>query len=249
MKSPTGLPRYLPIALLQVLFILSLTISAFTLAWHSLRVADFAYPMLYEIMSIDEHIAKWGPRNRFRDGFETTEREQHFAYFAAITEAVHNQGEGLESLRYRDGHGTPHPLLRHSEIIHLRSVARLIDILYMAGWIALGTMLLTGAALRAMKRPVPPLSRIFLWTGIATAGAAVITLFVGPTRVFYTAHHWVFPPGEQWYFTYPESLMTTMMKAPDLFGGIAVLLLAATLFYFGLLMAGAKRIIGQGVSG
>lgn len=243
MTSDTGLPRPRADAPLQVLFILSLAVTSLLFAWHSLRLADFAYPIFYDALSIEEHVERWGPQNRYRRGFETTTRDERIALFAAISEAVHNRGEGLESLQYRDDRGQTHRLLREPEIVHLRSVSRLIDLLYLAGYISLATLLATGALMRARGTPVPRLSRVFLWTGVVTAGATLLTLLIGPTRVFYTAHRWVFPPGEQWYFTYQQSLMTTLMKAPDLFGGIAVLLLLGMLLFFGLLLTGAKRLI------
>ena len=37
-------------------------------------------------------------------------------------------------------------------------------------------------------------------------------------------HEWVFPAEHQWFFYYQESLMTVLMKAPDLFGAIAILI-------------------------
>lgn len=244
MTSEPRLFRRFARAPLQILFIISLAITALLFAWQSLRMVDFAYPLLYDTLSIGEHIDHWAPQNRYRRGFETTTREQRLGLFAAISEAVHHQGAGLASLQYRDDRGRTHQLLRQPEIIHLRSVARLIDGLFIAGYVALGGLLISIAMMRATGTPVPRLSRVFLWAGAVTAAATVLTLAIGPTRVFYTAHTWVFPPGEQWYFTYPESLMTTLMKAPDLFGGIAVLLVAATLIWFALLMAAARRLTG-----
>lgn len=243
MTSDTGLLRHRADAPLQVLFILSLAVTSLLFAWQSLRLVDFAYPVFYDALSIGEHVDHWGPQNGYRRGFEATSRDERIALFAAITEAVHKQGRGLTSLRYRDERGQTHRLLREPEVIHLRSVSRLVDMLYLAGYFSLGALLVTGALMRARGTPVPRLSRVFLWTGVVTAGATILTLVLGPTRVFYTAHRWVFPPGEQWYFTYQQSLMTTLMKAPDLFGGIAVLLLLGMLLFFGLLLTGAKRLI------
>ena len=45
---------------------------------------------------------------------------------------------------------------------------------------------------------------------------------VGPTEVFYQFHIWLFPADHQWFFYWQESLMSTLMKAPALFGGIAL---------------------------
>ena len=60
----------------------------------------------------------------------------------------------------------------------------------------------------------------------------VLLVLVGPVEVFYALHEWVFPANHQWFFYYEDSLMSTLMKAPDLFGAIALLLsgLAAVIF-------------------
>jgi len=60
--------------------------------------------------------------------------------------------------------------------------------------------------------------------GLSTLGAIVMAL--GPKAVFYWAHTKIFPAGHQWFFYYEESLMTTLMKAPDIFAFIALLLVA-----------------------
>jgi hypothetical protein len=66
---------------------------------------------------------------------------------------------------------------------------------------------------------------------IAALIAAV--LIIGSKKVFYYLHTWIFPPEHPWFFYYQDSLMTTLMKAPDLFGLIAALLLALWLLLWG----------------
>jgi hypothetical protein len=66
--------------------------------------------------------------------------------------------------------------------------------------------------------------------------------------VFYALHDWIFPPDRPWFFYYQDSLLTTMMKAPDLFGAIAAEILAvALLLYTGILFA-ARRLSGTGTT-
>lgn len=65
-------------------------------------------------------------------------------------------------------------------------------------------------------------------------------IWIGPTRVFYTLHEWVFPSDHQWMFSYQESLMTTLMKAPDLFAAIAVAV-GMGMLVIGLLLGLIKR--------
>jgi len=63
----------------------------------------------------------------------------------------------------------------------------------------------------------------------------------GFTDVFYYLHTLVFPDNHQWFFYYQESLMSSLMKAPDLFAGIAISLsVTAAIIYriiYRLLMA------------
>jgi hypothetical protein len=47
--------------------------------------------------------------------------------------------------------------------------------------------------------------------------------------VFYGLHTWIFPPGHAWFFYYQDSLMTMMMKAPELFAYIALTLAVVSL--------------------
>ncbi|MDZ7747429.1 MAG: hypothetical protein U5K43_00040 [Halofilum sp. (in: g-proteobacteria)] len=66
---------------------------------------------------------------------------------------------------------------------------------------------------------------------------------VGPVDLFYWLHEQVFPPDHQWFFHYQESLMSMMMRAPDLFGAIAVLWLALTLVVGATIAWGIGRIL------
>jgi len=58
---------------------------------------------------------------------------------------------------------------------------------------------------------------------------AVLVVLIGPTKIFYVGHELIFPNNHQWFFYYEESLMSTMMKAPALFGPIACQLLLLTM--------------------
>jgi hypothetical protein len=75
-------------------------------------------------------------------------------------------------------------------------------------------------------------------------------LIAGPTQVFYQFHLWIFPADHQWFFYWQDSLMSTLMKAPVLFGGIAAvialgaLLLTPVLYWLGLW--GVRRLAPQG---
>ncbi len=68
----------------------------------------------------------------------------------------------------------------------------------------------------------------------------VITLSLwGFTSLFYYLHTVIFPADHQWFFYYKDSLMATIMKAPDIFSAIAAQLLIVAL----LLAVGVDAIV------
>jgi len=88
------------------------------------------FPQLYEINGIDAQIAKYGPQNRNRVGFETTTKAERGIIFGEIVEAVNNSGIGLEKIVYRAPSGEViDSFLTQPEIDHLNDVARLIGYL------------------------------------------------------------------------------------------------------------------------
>ncbi len=206
--------------------------TALLLSWLCLSKVDFLYPLWYEVISIDQTIAKFGPRNRHRSYFEQTTKREHVRLFSAINESIHQSGEGLETLIYQDPMGRPiNHLLTPPEIVHLKDVARLVSVMLPVGWATFGVWLLTSVVLMFLKYKIPSLKRLVSTGLISLAIGTVIVVMIGAKKLFYQLHDWIFPPGHPWFFYYEDSLMTTMMKAPDLFGYIAgawVLLAALT---------------------
>lgn len=214
-------------------FILSLYLS-----WILLAKADFLYPLWYEVANMEEHIGHYAPQNRFRSGFELTEKTERLELFSGIVGAIHHQGEGLKNLNYSHPN-TPLkiPLLHRQEIEHLVDVATLIDFMKALGW----TLLLMWCALTAYllmsKKHFPTLHQgsWSLGGGLVLLGS--ILAFYGPKTVFYQLHIWVFPPEHRWFFYYQDSLMSTMMKAPDIFAYIAGAIVISALLFFLLLLS------------
>jgi hypothetical protein len=232
-------------AALQTIFVVSLLWSAFFLAWVTLVPVDFGYGWLYERLAIAEHIERYGPQNLYKQGFEHTDRQHRLALFGEIVTAIHQRGAGLAELSYPGPGGRSVTLLREPERIHLQSVARLIETLRWISYAMLGLLIVSVALLWRMRRPLPAARRVLGVTLALVALTALMVLALGPERVFNTLHTWIFPAGEQWYFYYQESLMTTLMKAPDLFGAIALLLLPLALGYFALLLLVSRRLLLQ----
>ena len=153
--------------------------------------------------------------------------------FAGISNAVNNGGEGLRSLAYTGEAGTaPQLLLTDPEAVHLEGVAILIDLLIPIGWAALVLLVVLTLHAKFTGIRLPGIGKSLL-TLIAIAALCAIVIFaVGAHDVFKAMHEMVFPDDHQWFFYYQDSLMTTLMKAPDIFFAIgAVLAILGSVIY------------------
>ncbi len=230
-----------------VLLIPVVLLGSLFLAWRFLAAVDFLYPTLYDAMAIDEHIAEFAPQNRYRRNFESTTRDEHRRLFSEIATSIRNDGKGLGAIEYRDASGRVlGVMLRPPEIVHLTDVARLVDLLERAGVIALLAIVLLVVAMRRKGTVLPSPFRLAIGSVAGVIVAALVVVALGATEVFYALHRWVFPEGHQWFFYYEESLMSTVMKAPDLFGYIAVILVAIALTLAALLLTLTHRILARG---
>ena len=221
-------------------------VASLWLGWRGLATADFLYPAWYRVLDVHGHIQHYAPRNRYRDGFASTTPAERQRLFAAIVDAIHAGGRGLAELEYHDAAGRPlDRLLREPEVQHLEDVSRLVRVLAPAGWLAVAWTALHLALIRARRWSVPTMSRLLAASLASVTAGVALVLVIGPVPVFYALHEWIFPPDRPWFFYYQDSLLTTMMKAPDLFGAIAAEILAvALLLYTGILFA-ARRLGGS----
>lgn len=206
------------------------------LAWHLMAKVDFLYPVWYDQGGIKEHIADYAPKNLYRHDFELTTRETRLALFHGMVVGIQNQGKGLANLAYQNAYGKI-PLLTEAEIVHLQDVSHLISklnqlmVALSLVWVILTTSMILN------KYAAPPIRTVAVQLA-AVIGLLLTVLFsLGAEKVFYQFHTWVFPQNHQWFFYYETSLMSTMMKAPDLFGMIAVALLISTIAVFMLIQA------------
>jgi uncharacterized membrane protein len=236
-QQPAGNIAWLGLALLALLL-------SFGASWLILIPSDFAYEWLYSLIGIDQHIATYAPKNPIKLDFESTTDIERFRLFSGIVTAIHQQGVGLDALVYHNAEGTAlAKLLSHDEVVHLQDVAILID--RMKVLLLICTALFVGLlAWIYFKEVRLPTFKSLLLTMLAFLGLVIIVvLIIGPYEVFYNLHVWVFPDEHKWFFYYEESLMSTMMKAPDLFAYIAILLLVIAVPVFVLIMWIIRRIV------
>jgi hypothetical protein len=227
-------------------FVLTALPSAAYLAWLALAQVNFLYPLWHELIGIDHTIETYAPQNRYRRGFEQTTKAERSRLFAGIVDAIQDQGRGLRALVYRDAAGRRlNKLLRAPEIIHLQDVARLVDRLRTGGIAALIVTTLLLILIRWRRLSMPAAKPLLIWTLTPLAALTVTVLLLGPNKVFYRLHPLVFPPAHQWFFYYQDSLMSTMMQAPDLFGYIAAVWAALSMVVLASLLNLGRRAGGS----
>ncbi|MES2662054.1 MAG: DUF1461 domain-containing protein [Pseudomonadota bacterium] len=194
------------------------------ISWGILTATNFAYPFFYEKMEIQNFIDHFAALNEFgKEDFAKSSRNERITIFQHIVTEIHQKQTALSEISFKDSKNKSIPFLTSSEVTHLQDVAKLIR-LFLATSIAsfIGLILIQGIAHYGKWQ-------LNLWRG---AGLLLITigtllggslLIWGFKTVFYTLHAWIFPADHAWFFYYQESLMTTLMKAPDLFAAIGIL--------------------------
>ena len=239
----TRLPAYFvwPLVFLGQLLATSL------LAWHLLAQIDFAYPTGYKLLDMDKHIAEFAPLNRHIHGFQFTQPKDHWELFAQITDSVQHSGKGLAEISFSLPNNTKIPLMHTAEIIHLQDVSNLINKFYIAGSVGALLWIIFFWIAYCQTLAFPSTRNIVLGFCGGIFIVTSIILSVGATKVFYWFHTKVFPDGHQWFFYYEDSLMTTLMKAPDIFAFIASLLLITLIILWGLSTFGMARLLRNNV--
>jgi hypothetical protein len=213
-------------------------------AWFALSAANFFYPMLHDMIGIQETVKEYAPRNIYKKSFDATTREQRAELFSHIVSAVNNRGEGLDKIHYRDAQGhIIGRLLREPEITHLQDVANLLDTLQQGAWLA-GVVALVIFIIYRFKGFIIPMPwQLLAGTAIIVLTTILLVILSDAKDTFYHWHTIIFPQEHQWFFYYEESLMTMLMKAPDIFAWLAALLLACALVIFYLVMAVLHRLL------
>ncbi len=204
-------------------FFISLCVS-----WVLLASLNFAYPLLHDYTGINENIALYGPRNRIKPDFNQTTREERIRLFAGIVKSIHLQGEGLGELTYHTKNGKEIKLLTAAEVVHLKDVSVLYEKLKYSA-IAVFFIWFWLMVMRFRWRLKMPGTAVLVSYVLLVPVSTSVVYIAGAEKLFYTLHTLFFPAGHQWFFYYEESLMSMMMKAPDMFAYIAVMLVVFAL--------------------
>lgn len=218
--------------LVMALFFFTQLLATALLAWHLMAQVSFGYPLGYRLLSLDTHIAEFAAQNRYKQGFEFSTPKDHWRLFSEISTSVQHNGEGLEKIIYSTPNNKAIPLMHQAEVIHLQDVAALIDNFYITGYIAIALLISACYYIKRNNWSYPPRKKIAAGFGASILIAFIALLVLGPVKVFYWFHTKIFPEGHQWFFYYEESLMTTLMKAPDIFAFIGIELLLAWIVIF-----------------
>jgi len=217
--------------LVAFIYSIGLLATAIGISWLLLSKINFLYPTFYQLLSIEQTISEFGPQNHYKQGFSSTTSAQHFEYFEQIVDGINHQGEGLSDISYPH-QGVMVKLLREAEVIHLQDVANLIDSLTIVVGVGMFGALLSLGYFRYAEQKKPTIRRQLLSLLMLIVTVVVTGLMIGFIEVFYWLHQVIFPHEHQWFFYYQDSLMTTMMQAPTLFGPISALLITVSLFMF-----------------
>ncbi|NTS76100.1 DUF1461 domain-containing protein [Catenovulum sp. SM1970] len=208
---------------------------AFLAGWKITAAFEFAYPLWYQVMDIEQAIAKFAPQNIYKQDFALTDPQQHILLFKQIADSIElplaDVKSALASIEYTNReHTVIDTLLHNSEIQHLYDVAVLLNTI---NTFCFGVIILTASLLFGMyqfsqntKTSINiKITDVYLSMLALLSVGLIIIAVIGFRPVFYQLHKWVFPENSQWFFYYQESLMTTLMQAPYLFAYIGGLLL------------------------
>ena len=198
-------------------------LTALFIAWKLLQPINYGYSLFYQWLDINTHIQTFAPQNRQgKNGFEQTQSHEHHQLFAEISHAINHSGQGLRDISYQ-ADGQTIILLTDAEATHLEDVSRLVDLMMPVGWAVLGLWVLLVVMAKIRGTSLPTLGNSLMTLIIVGLVLLVLIFAIGPHNIFRAFHELVFPPENQWFFYYQDSLMTTLMKAPDIFFAITVL--------------------------
>ena len=230
---------------------LTLLICCLGISWQVSKSVNFSYSFWYQQLSIDKTIANNVLKNiHGKRDFPINDANLHQEKFIDIVNAIHQQGRGLKEISYQNAQGQVRQFLTVSEIQHLQDVANLLDKVVKISWVSVLCLIsiffiyyhnsitksyavsqVASKRLSFIAIATIPSAKQKLMSVFASCLLIVAILSLwGFTSVFYYLHTVVFPADHQWFFYYYDSLMSTIMKAPEIFAAIAGQLAIVALF-------------------
>jgi uncharacterized membrane protein len=233
MNRPLPTKKRALATLLWLCCCLFLLIFSLGLSWQINKSVNFFYGFWYSQLNIEQTIKTYVPQNtQGKKDFVFTDTQQHQQSFNQIVVEIHNSGKGLSKLSYLNKYNQNRILLTKSEVVHLQDVSVLINRLRWISAINVILLLFLVAGVYRFKQPEPRNKDKYIAVIIPSALLLTVFIVFGFTDVFYYLHTLVFPDNHQWFFYYQESLMSSLMKAPDIFAAIALSLsLMAVIIY------------------
>lgn len=225
------------------IFLVSQLIALALISWHLMAQVHFAYPLGYKMLGLHEHIAEFAPLNRYKDNFEFTTHEDHWRLFGEICDAIQNSGKGLADIQYTLTEGQATSLMHQDEIIHLQDVAHLVDKFYQVGYFAIVLWLACWLIALSRQLTPPPTHKVLIGFLSLIGVIGMIVILIGAKDIFYWLHIQIFPENHKWFFYYQDSLMTTLMKAPDIFAFITILLLTELIIFWIICIYMMKKLL------
>ena len=231
-------------------FALALLIFCLGISWQASKSSNFLYGFWYQTLEINKVISKNVPKNtQGKRDFPIHDVQLHETKFADIVQSIHQQGEGLADISYLNDLATKQQLLTSSEVVHLQDVANLLDNITKFWWGNLFFLLSLLAFYFRKRHLIKAESIRTMPTGKQKLISLVCFILLvismlgiwGFTHVFYYLHTVIFPLEHQWFFYYKDSLMASLMKAPDIFAAIAGQLILVALLLAGLIDAVLSR--------
>jgi len=215
------------------------------LSWHFLSKANFFFDTLYDMHQIESHIAEFAPQNRQnRINFELTSKNERIRIVGKILRTVNSKGVGLETIKYFNTDGVPVNLfLTLAEVEHLEDVSVLVHFMNSIAFILIIIFIIIFSLAWRYKTTTPSLLMLTCnMVGFVIIATGCI-IFIGPQIVFNELHEWVFADKSEWHFYYQDSLMTTLLKAPDTFATMAILMTAIALIFWLLIFCLTKKLL------
>ena len=232
-----------PLAWVNICWSLSLWLLCLTVVWIALAQQSFFYKQWYQLLDIDRTITEYAPLNRFgRENFVETNTEEHVRLFEVITQAVHQQSNDLSAIEYNLPDDNSAVLLTENEVIHLQYVANLITTATIVMKVVAVVFIFSSLLMRYKKIAITPLKRQWVYAGGLMVALLVLSLVVGAKNIFYWLHKIMFPYNHQWFFYYEDSLMSTLMQAPNIFLPISIVWLIATWGLWSIAVVMSRRI-------